>query len=55
MGSRSGLKGNHGNETLYAGRESYVEQYEEVINGVTVIKTRVRYGKVKRKKKKDIG
>lgn len=52
MGGRSGLKSGHGSTTLYAGREAYTETYEEYINGIKVIRTRTRYGKVKRKKKK---
>lgn len=52
MGGRSGLKGNHGNETLYAGREAYTETYEEYVNGIKVIRTRTKYGKIKRRKKK---
>lgn len=52
MGGRSGLKGNHGNETLYARREVYTESYEETINGIKIIRTRVHYGKTKRRKKK---
>lgn len=53
MGGRSGFKGAHGNETLYAKREAFTESYIEYVNGVKVIRNRTRYGKVKRRKKKD--
>ena len=52
MGGRSGLKSGHGSITLYDGREEYTETYEEYVNGIKVIRTRTKYGKIKRRKKK---